>query len=45
MVMGANKFIYASAVRVGVVKFVASMSAAKDVINSAEITPDFDLDQ
>ena len=31
LLMGANKFIYASAVRIGALKFIATMSATKDV--------------
>mmetsp|Transcript_19678 Transcript_19678/g.58547 ORF Transcript_19678/g.58547 Transcript_19678/m.58547 type:complete len:226 (-) Transcript_19678:43-720(-) len=32
LLMGSNKFIYASAVRVGALKFIATMSASKDVL-------------
>ena len=32
LLMGANKFIYASAVRIGALKFIATMSATKDVL-------------
>mmetsp|Transcript_1590 Transcript_1590/g.4845 ORF Transcript_1590/g.4845 Transcript_1590/m.4845 type:complete len:211 (+) Transcript_1590:56-688(+) len=32
LVFGANKFIYASAVRVGAIKFIATMSASRDVL-------------
>ena len=41
MVMGANKFIYASAVRITAVKFIATMSASKDVLALA--SAEFDL--
>ena len=39
--MGSNKFIYASAVRVGALKFIATMSATKDVLALA--SAEFDL--
>jgi len=41
LVMGANKFIYASAVRIGALKFIASMSASKDVLALA--SAEFDV--
>ena len=39
--MGANKFIYASAVRIGALKFIATMSATKDVLALA--SAEFDV--
>merc|ERR1712167_223746 len=39
--MGANKFIYASAVRIGTLKFIATMSATKDVLALA--SAEFDV--
>ena len=41
LVMGANKFIYASAVRIGALKFIATMSASKDVLALA--SAEFDV--
>ena len=41
LLMGSNKFIYASAVRVGALKFIATMSATKDVLALA--SAEFDL--
>ena len=41
LVMGANKFIYASAVRIGAIKFIATMSASKDVLALA--SAEFDV--
>ena len=41
LLMGANKFIYASAVRIGALKFIATMSATKDVLALA--SAEFDV--
>lgn len=41
LLMGSNKFIYASAVRIGALKFVATMSATKDVLALA--SAEFDV--
>ena len=41
LIMGANKFIYASAVRIGAIKFIATMSASKDVLALA--SAEFDI--
>ncbi|KAJ8607430.1 hypothetical protein CTAYLR_009991 [Chrysophaeum taylorii] len=41
LVFGANKFIYASAVRVGAIKFIATMSASRDVLALA--SAEFDV--
>lgn len=41
LIFGANKFIYASAVRIGAIKFIATMSASKDVLALA--SAEFDL--
>ncbi|KAH8076032.1 oxidoreductase [Aureococcus anophagefferens] len=41
LVMGSNKFIYASAVRIGALKFIATMSASKDVLALA--SAEFDV--
>uniref|UniRef100_A0A7S3K5M4 Cytochrome b-c1 complex subunit Rieske, mitochondrial n=1 Tax=Aureoumbra lagunensis TaxID=44058 RepID=A0A7S3K5M4_9STRA len=41
LVMGANKFIYASAVRIAAIKFIASMAASKDVLALA--SAEFDV--
>lgn len=41
LVMGSNKFIYASAVRIGAIKFIATMSASRDVLALA--SAEFDV--
>ena len=41
LLMGANKLIYASAVRIGALKFIATMSATKDVLALA--SAEFDV--
>merc|ERR1719265_478018 len=41
LLMGSNKFIYASAVRIGALKFIATMSASKDVLALA--SAEFDV--
>mmetsp|Transcript_17366 Transcript_17366/g.69788 ORF Transcript_17366/g.69788 Transcript_17366/m.69788 type:complete len:219 (-) Transcript_17366:351-1007(-) len=41
LIMGANKFIYASAVRIAAIKFIATMSASKDVLALA--SAEFDV--
>lgn len=41
LIFGANKFIYASAVRIGAIKFIATMSASRDVLALA--SAEFDV--
>jgi len=41
LLFGANKFIYASAVRISAIKFIATMSASKDVLALA--SAEFDI--
>ena len=41
MLLGGSRFVYASAVRLGLINFVGSMSASKDVLALA--SAEFDL--
>jgi len=43
LLLGGSRFIYASAVRLGLIQFVASMSASKDVLALA--SAEFDLSE